>query len=42
MVEMPNDDLTLLRDYARQKSEAAFAALVSRHINLVSPSLKEH
>lgn len=30
-----NDDLTLLRDYARNNSEAAFAALVSRHVNLV-------
>ncbi|HUA68782.1 MAG TPA: sigma-70 family RNA polymerase sigma factor, partial [Candidatus Saccharimonadales bacterium] len=32
---MPNNDLTLLRDYARQNSEAAFASLVSRHVNLV-------
>ena len=32
---MPNDDLTLLRGYARRNSEAAFAALVSRHVNLV-------
>ncbi len=30
-----NDDLTLLREYARENSEAAFAELVSRHINLV-------
>ena len=30
-----NDDLDLLRDYARNHSESAFAALVSRHINLV-------
>ncbi len=30
-----NDDLTLLRDYARHNSEAAFATLVSRHVNLV-------
>jgi RNA polymerase sigma factor (sigma-70 family) len=30
-----NDDLTLLREYARRNSEEAFAALVSRHINLV-------
>ena len=30
-----NDDLTLLRDYARGNSEEAFAALVSRHVNLV-------
>jgi RNA polymerase sigma factor (sigma-70 family) len=32
---MPNDDLTLLREYARNNSEAAFAVLVSRHVNLV-------
>ena len=30
-----NDDLALLREYARNNSEAAFAALVSRHVNLV-------
>jgi uncharacterized protein (TIGR03435 family) len=30
-----NDDLTLLREYARNNSEEAFAALVSRHVNLV-------
>jgi RNA polymerase sigma factor (sigma-70 family) len=30
-----NDDLALLREYARNNSEKAFAALVSRHINLV-------
>jgi uncharacterized protein (TIGR03435 family) len=30
-----NDDLTLLREYARRNSEDAFAALVSRHVNLV-------
>ncbi|MGH7951035.1 MAG: TIGR03435 family protein [Limisphaerales bacterium] len=30
-----NDDLTLLREFARDNSEAAFAALVSRHVNLV-------
>jgi RNA polymerase sigma factor (sigma-70 family) len=35
MSEMPNDDLTLLREYARRNSEEAFAALVSRHVNLV-------
>jgi RNA polymerase sigma factor (sigma-70 family) len=29
------DDLTLLRQYARDHSEDAFAALVSRHVNLV-------
>ncbi|HSY09549.1 MAG TPA: sigma-70 family RNA polymerase sigma factor, partial [Candidatus Dormibacteraeota bacterium] len=32
---MQNDDLTLLREYARRNSEDAFAALVSRHVNLV-------
>jgi RNA polymerase sigma factor (sigma-70 family) len=32
---MPNDDLTLLREYARNNSEDAFAALVTRHVNLV-------
>ena len=32
---MLNDDLTLLGEYARSQSEPAFAALVSRHINLV-------
>ncbi|HEX7618623.1 MAG TPA: sigma-70 family RNA polymerase sigma factor, partial [Verrucomicrobiae bacterium] len=30
-----NDDLALLREYARNHSEEAFAALVSRHVNLV-------
>ena len=30
-----NDDLALLRQYARDNSEAAFAELVARHINLV-------
>ena len=29
------DDMTLLREYARCNSEEAFAALVSRHVNLV-------
>ncbi len=29
------DDLTLLRQYAREHSEAAFARLVARHVNLV-------
>ncbi len=32
---MLNDDLALLREYARHNSEAAFAALVDRHVNLV-------
>src|SRR5277367_1229721 len=32
---MLNDDIALLRDYARRNSEAAFAALVVRHVNLV-------
>jgi RNA polymerase sigma factor (sigma-70 family) len=32
---MINDDLTLLREYARSNSEEAFTALVSRHVNLV-------
>src|SRR5882724_9753197 len=32
---MTNDDLSLLREYARTNSEAAFATLVSRHVNLV-------
>jgi len=30
-----SDDLTLLREYSRSNSEAAFAALVSRYVNLV-------
>ena len=30
-----NNDLAVLRDYARNHSEDAFAALVSRHVNLV-------
>ncbi len=29
-----NDDLTLLREYAGRNSEEAFAALVTRHVNL--------
>jgi RNA polymerase sigma factor (sigma-70 family) len=33
--EMLNDDIALLRDYARSNSEEAFAALVSRYVNLV-------
>jgi DNA-directed RNA polymerase specialized sigma24 family protein len=35
MDEMANDDMALLRDYARNDSEAAFAVLVTRHVNLV-------
>jgi RNA polymerase sigma factor (sigma-70 family) len=35
MVEMMNDDLPLLREYARSQSETAFATLVNRHLNLV-------
>lgn len=30
-----NDDLALLREYARNSSEAAFTEVVSRHVNLV-------
>src|SRR5277367_6181924 len=30
-----NDDLKLLREFARDNSEAAFAVLVARHVNLV-------
>ena len=29
------DDMTLLGEYARRNSEEAFAALVSRHVDLV-------
>src|SRR5258708_23971454 len=32
---MMTDDMELVRQYARWKSEEAFAALVSRHVNLV-------
>jgi uncharacterized protein (TIGR03435 family) len=35
MDEMMTDDMSLLREYARSNSEEAFAALVSRHVNLV-------
>ena len=30
-----NEDMTLVREYAQNNSEQAFATLVSRHINLV-------
>jgi len=32
MGEIMNDDLTLLRDYARRNSEEAFTTLVSRYV----------
>ena len=32
---MTNEDMALVREYARHKSEDAFAAVVSRHVNLV-------
>ncbi len=32
---MTNDDLALVREYARRNPEEAFATLVSRHLNLV-------
>jgi len=32
---MTNDDMQLVREYAARQSESAFAALVSRHTNLV-------
>jgi uncharacterized protein (TIGR03435 family) len=35
MGEMQADDMDLLRDFATNGSEAAFATLVSRHVNLV-------
>src|ERR1035438_10377211 len=35
MGKMMTDDITLLREYAQNHSEEAFAALVSRHVNMV-------
>jgi RNA polymerase sigma factor (sigma-70 family) len=35
MGEMMTDDMELVRQYARDKTEEAFATLVSRHVNLV-------
>ena len=35
MGKMMTDDMALLREYAQNHSEEAFASLVSRHINLV-------
>jgi RNA polymerase sigma factor (sigma-70 family) len=32
---MTNEDMALVRDYARNSSEEAFSAIVSRHVNLV-------
>jgi DNA-directed RNA polymerase specialized sigma24 family protein len=34
-VKVITDDMTLLREFAGRNSEEAFAALVSRHVNLV-------
>lgn len=35
-------DMELLQEYARQHSEAAFAELVRRHINLVDSAALRH
>lgn len=35
LIGMTMSDMELVREYARSKSEEAFAALVSRHVNLV-------
>ena len=32
---MTTDDMELVREYARHRSEEAFATVVSRHVNLV-------
>src|SRR5206468_4252334 len=34
-IEMMPDDITLLREFARNESEQAFETLVTRHVNLV-------
>src|SRR5262245_17074680 len=36
------DDIELLREYASHRSEQAFAALVSRHIDLVHSAALRH
>ena len=38
----PTDDMGLLREYARGHSEEAFAALVTRHIDLVYSAALRH